>query len=298
MRFVKKRLREALLKANSELRDEILHTVRQEYTVMPRFMFHQPLDYQDITFPMKPIQPDRQSPLIPADEFRFGYSVGDSEEYLAWGAYDHNMIMEEIHRANMDRENLRILDFGCSSGRVMRHFRGEVEGKNWKVLGCDIQAAAIESMRADNWSEGFEFFTSTTIPHLPLEDNSVDVIYSFSVFTHTKYLWDSWLLELKRVLRPGGLMIHTVHLETAWSFYHTNRGEAWVQASQSPEVYNTKEMNVDFLLHGDASVSQVFWRQKVLVNYWSRYFSEIEVLPPTEKYSFQHRVILRKELHS
>jgi len=294
MRFIKRRLREALLKANSELRDEILHTLRQEYTVMPRFMFHQPLDYLDITFPIKPIQSERQSPLIPADEFRFGYSVGDSEEYLAWGAYDHNMILQEIHRANIDGKDLKILDFGCSSGRVMRHFRSQIEKKNWKVLGCDIQAAAIESMRADNWSDGFEFFTSTTIPHLPLEDNSVDVIYSFSVFTHTKYLWDSWLLELKRVLKPGGLMIHTVHLETAWSFYHANRGEAWVRASQSPDVYNTKEMNVDFLLHGDASVSQVFWRERVLINYWSRYFSHIEVLPPTENYSFQHRVILKK----
>jgi SAM-dependent methyltransferase len=261
---------------------------------MPRFMFHQPLDYSSVTFPKKQIQVERQSPLIPDDEFRFGYSLGNSKEYLAWGSYDYNMVLNEIKRAELYSENLTVLDFGCSSGRVMRHFENEIKEKNWKIVGCDIQATAIESMRADNWSDGFEFFTSTTIPHLPFEDNSLDVIYSFSVFTHTKYLWDAWLLELKRVLKPGGLMIHTVHLEAAWSFYYENRDKDWVRMSQSPEVYDKEEMDVDYLFHGDASVSQVFWRESVLVNYWSRYFSYLEVLPPTEEYSFQHRVLLKK----
>ena len=294
MKSFKARFKRAAINAGAELRDEILHTLRQEYTVMPRFMFHQPLDYLDLTFPKKVIQPQRQSPLVPTDEFKFGYSVGDDSEYLAWGAYDHEVIMNEIRRAGLDRDNLKVLDFGCSSGRVLRHFESEIENQNWEMMGCDIQATAIESMRADNWSNGFSFFTSTTIPHLPIEDNSLDVIYSFSVFTHTKFLWDAWLLELKRVLRPGGLMIHTVHLEKAWSFYHENRDEAWVRESQAPEVYNTKEMNVDFLFHGNASVSQVFWKQEILQNYWSRFFSTLEILPPTEKYSFQHRVVIRK----
>jgi hypothetical protein len=89
-------------------------------------------------------------------------------------------------------------------------------------------------------------------------------------------------------------MIHTVHLEAAWSFYYENRDKDWVRMSQSPEVYDKEEMDVDYLFHGDASVSQVFWRESVLVNYWSRYFSYLEVLPPTEEYSFQHRVLLKK----
>ena len=294
MKSIKAKFRRAAINAGQELRDEILHTIREEYTVMPRFMFHQPLDYDSLTYPKKPIQVARQSPLVPKDEFRFGYSIGNAEEYLAWGKYDHDLIINHIKESNLYSEKLTVLDFGCSSGRVLRHFEPEIENHNWKMIGCDIQASAIESMRADNWSNGFEFFTSSTLPHLPLEDNSVDVIYSFSVFTHTKYLWDAWLLELKRVLKSGGVMIHTVHLEEAWKYYYENRDQKWVRDSQSPAVYNSPEMSVDYLFHGDASVSQVFWRESVLLNYWSRYFSEIEVLPPAEKYSFQHRVLIRK----
>jgi SAM-dependent methyltransferase len=280
--------------SSSQMTDQILSQIRSEFTVMPRFMFHQPLDYDKVSYPIKQILPVRSSPLVPSDEFRFGYAPGDEEKYLAWGSYDANLILEEIRKAGMDSNDLKILDFGCSSGRVMRHFSTKIESNGWRIFGCDIQAKAIESMRADNWSNGFEFFTSTTIPHLPFEDNSLDVIYSFSVFTHTKYLWDAWLLELKRILKPNGLMIHTVHLETAWEFYHSNRNEKWVQESQAPEVYNSPTMEVDFLFDGDASVSQVFWREEVLKNYWARYFSKLEVLPPSDENSFQHRVVIRK----
>ena len=279
---------------NEDIRDEILSQIRAEFTVMPRFMFHQPLDYHKISLPIKAIQTDRLPPLIPSDEFRFSYALGDESKYLAWGAYDHKLILDTITKAGIMKNNLSILDFGCSSGRVLRHFEPQIRENSWRAIGCDIQARAIESMRADNWSDGFEFFTSTTLPHLPLEDNSIDVIYSFSVFTHTKYLWDAWLFELKRVLKPGGLMMHTVHLEDAWMFYNKNRNETWVQNSQVPEVYDTPEMNVDFLFDGDASVSQVFWKEEVLRNYWSRYFTSIEIFPPSKEFSFQNRVILRK----
>jgi ubiquinone/menaquinone biosynthesis C-methylase UbiE len=189
---------------------------------------------------------------------------------------------------------LTILDFGCSSGRVLRHFDEKVTSSNWRMIGCDVQNAAIESMRADNWPQNFTIFTSTTIPHLPLEDNSVDFIYSFSVFTHTKYLWDSWLLELKRVLKPGGIMMHTAHLEYAWEFYNRNSKEQWVTENHLPDYYLKAKMDVDYLMYGDIVTSQVFWREEVLRNYWSRYLKIVEILPPSEKYSFQNRVILRK----
>jgi hypothetical protein len=96
MNSVKAWFRREVLEAGTAIRDEILQTIRQEYTVMPRFMFHQPLDYSSVTFPKKQIQVERQSPLIPDDEFRFGYSLGNSKEYLAWGSYDYNMVLNEI----------------------------------------------------------------------------------------------------------------------------------------------------------------------------------------------------------
>jgi SAM-dependent methyltransferase len=49
-------------------------------------------------------------------------------------------------------------------------------------------------------------------PPLPFEDASFDLVYSISVFTHLdEEMQDAWLNELKRVLRPGGILIITVH---------------------------------------------------------------------------------------
>jgi ubiquinone/menaquinone biosynthesis C-methylase UbiE len=57
----------------------------------------------------------------------------------------------------------------------------------------------------------FYFCTVTTAPHLPFEDGYFDLIYAGSVFTHIADLADSWFLELKRILRPGGRLYITVH---------------------------------------------------------------------------------------
>jgi SAM-dependent methyltransferase len=276
--------------------EDIRQSLRKEYTVMPRFMYHQPSDYSLVSLPLKQIQAHRQSPRVPEPELRFGYSPEDEMQYLEWGKYDYEMLMNLISEyCQLDKKSA-ILDFGCSSGRVLRHFEKIATTNDWSLFGCDIQNAAIESMRADNWPQNFNIFTSTAIPHLPLEDSSIDFIYSFSVFTHTKYLWDSWLLELKRILKPGGIMMHTVHLEDAWEFYYKNRSQKWVTDNHTPDVYLKPRMDVDYLMYGDATTSQVFWRKEVLVNYWSRYLELIDVLPPTEEYSFQNRVVLRKPL--
>jgi ubiquinone/menaquinone biosynthesis C-methylase UbiE len=55
------------------------------------------------------------------------------------------------------------------------------------------------------------FANTTTLPHVPYEDNYFDLIYAGSVFTHIADLADAWLLELKRILRPGGMLYVTVH---------------------------------------------------------------------------------------
>jgi ubiquinone/menaquinone biosynthesis C-methylase UbiE len=42
------------------------------------------------------------------------------------------------------------------------------------------------------------------------------VAYCFSVFTHLdEQMQDAWLLELRRVLKPGGVLIVTVHNQRA-----------------------------------------------------------------------------------
>lgn len=275
---------------------EILRTVRTEYTVLPRFQFHQPLDYDQHTYPVKfepPVHVAGVDLPAPAPDDRMGYSPHDVNDYLAWGKYDHDFILERIRTHASRIDDCTIFDFGCSSGRVLRHFDVERRERGWKLLGMDIQARPIEWMRRF-FPPHFQVSTCSTMPHLPLPDASVDFIYGISVFTHIKYLWDAWLLELKRILKPGGLLLQTIHAEPAWEFYHQNQTEQWVSAAHSAEMLRKAKMDVDFLYYGDVSCSQVFWKEEVARSYWSRYLTVLEILPPPDR-SFQNWMICRKD---
>lgn len=275
--------------------ESILSRVRAEYTVMPRFAFHQPLDYHESTLPPifgSPVMVPGESLPVPAGEDRFGYSVEDTREYLRWGRSDHDLILKVIEKHHTDTEGLHLLDFGCSSGRVLRHFEAEHRAKGWTLYGVDVQARAIEWMR-NQFPSHFQVATTSVMPHLPFADGSIDVIYGFSVFTHIKYLWDAWLLELKRVLKPGGLLIQTVHAENAWDFYYKHRAEAWVQNALPRQLIETKNMDVDFFYYGDIGVSQVFWKREIVRSFWGRYLEIIDICDPPEG-SFQDWVICRK----
>ncbi len=102
----------------------------------------------------------------------------------------------------------KVLDFGCSGGRVLRWFDDEAY-KGVECWGCDIDAAAIDWAQK-NLMPPFKFFTNSTAPHLPFEDNYFDFIYAGSVFTHIKDMATMWLLELSRCIRKDGLAIFTI----------------------------------------------------------------------------------------
>lgn len=280
----------------AELREHLMQQVRDEYTVMPRFGFHQPLDYLKVTLPpsFAPPENDSSSLAVPGRGDRFGYSEDDSKEYLEWGKHDHDLLMEVIEKHFGAIKSANILDLGCSSGRVLRHFDSERVSLGWQLYGCDIQARAIEWMRR-NFPAHFNVITNSTLPHLPYEDATFDVIYGISVFTHIKFQWDAWLMELRRVMKPGALLMQTIHAENAWKFYHEHRNEGWVRENHCARVYDSPSMDLDYLYYGDACVSQVFWKKEIAIDFWGRYFNIVELCDPPER-SFQDWIICKKEI--
>jgi len=100
----------------------------------------------------------------------------------------------------------RILDFGCGCGRTLRWFRdlaGRVE-----LHGTDIDSEAIAWCRPHY--EYVKFQLNPPLPPLAYADDTFDLIYALSVFTHlTEANQFAWLKELTRVLKPGGLLFLT-----------------------------------------------------------------------------------------
>lgn len=99
-----------------------------------------------------------------------------------------------------------ILDFGCGWGRIIRFFLKDLAPSN--IHGCDPVEQMISICKEQNkWSN---FTRINTRPPSPYRDNTFDLIYSFSVFSHLSEEMSSLLLtELTRILKPGGLLVVT-----------------------------------------------------------------------------------------
>jgi SAM-dependent methyltransferase len=132
--------------------------------------------------------------------------TADRGWFLEGGRLGAESIRAAVGRQGVALEELgALLDFGCGCGRVMRHWRG-LDG----VHGSDMNAEAVAWCRANLPFGRFE--TNGLAPPLAFAGDSFDLVYALSVFTHlTVDLQYAWLGELRRVLRPGGLLLLTTH---------------------------------------------------------------------------------------
>jgi SAM-dependent methyltransferase len=65
------------------------------------------------------------------------------------------------------------------------------------------------------WGGG-TFVANSAAPPLPYSGGYFDVVYCLSVFTHlSESMQDLWIGELRRILKPGGVLVLTVHGKNA-----------------------------------------------------------------------------------
>ena len=106
-----------------------------------------------------------------------------------------------------------ILDFGCGCGRILLWL--EKAAATAGVHGVDIDARAIAWVQ-----ENLPYVTAKvnqTQPPLDYPDGFFDLVFNHSVFTHIdEVAQDAWLAELRRITKPGGLVLLTVHGERAY----------------------------------------------------------------------------------
>jgi SAM-dependent methyltransferase len=234
---------------------------------------------------------------IPPRGLQAGYGAGD-EDYLACGREHHQMMMKIITESGFELERGgRILDFGCAGGRMIRCFKGMAE--DHEIWGVDIRADHI-SWCQRFLSPPFRFATVTTHPHLPFEDNSFSFIYACSVFTHIGDLEDTWLLELRRVLRKGGRLFATVHDNHTIDLIRNCPPGEWLY--NTPLRHQVLEIEASFGItrsgFGMVSITlepgnhQVFHDREFLRGRWGRFLSVLSIHP--EAHAYQTAVLLCK----
>ena len=142
-------------------------------------------------------------PLLPPRRLMVRVAgTADADWFLRGGRAAYDAIAAHVPLHELET----VLDFGCGCGRVTRYW-DEFPGA---VSGSDVSAKAVEWCRANLPFARFE--QNALAPPLVFGDESFDLVYALSVFTHlTAELQLAWRDELRRVLRPGGRLFVTTH---------------------------------------------------------------------------------------
>jgi SAM-dependent methyltransferase len=126
--------------------------------------------------------------------------TADADWFLRSGRAGYDAVAARLGEAQS------VLDFGCGCGRVTRYFK-DFSGD---VAGSDVSEPAVAWCR-ENLPFG-RFEVNGLAPPLVFADESFDLVYALSVFTHlTADLQPAWRDELRRILRPGGRLLVTTH---------------------------------------------------------------------------------------
>jgi SAM-dependent methyltransferase len=135
----------------------------------------------------------------------------------AGGLYEADLVADALASVGVDIADARTaLDFGCSSGRVLRVLAAAYPQTEWH--GCDPNQPAIAWAVAN--LHGINFFANTDAPPLPLADGALDLAFAISIWSHfSPALGLRWFEEMHRLIRPGGHLVCTTHGLTAINFY-------------------------------------------------------------------------------
>lgn len=232
---------------------------------------------------------------LPPPDLRMGYGASD-EHYLTLGRDTHGALLRVLAREGaVPGPGTKLLEWGCATGRVLRHFQDVAEGG--EAWGTDQDARSILWAK-QNLSPPFRFVTCTALPHLPFEDNSFQVVYGISVFTHMLHLQDMWLMEFRRILAPGGYALFTIHDEHSWDYLatHPHWLKYWADFFSADDLKGPLQHDVLVLTRPGSAGSwgdlRVFQRSSWVTREWGRYLDVVAIEPCFEVY--QTLVLLRK----
>ena len=188
-------------------------------------------------------------------------------------------------------------DFGCASARVIRHIA--YQRKDIRTFGADINRRHVE------WCNRYMprdvvVFQNHSVPSLPFPDASLDLISAFSVFSHIEAFESAWLMELRRVLRPGGIAWLTVHtertleqLDETWPIYNALKThEDYVNLKDKRKM--THDRMVFRWLTDRSYSSNVFYSSEYIKSSWGRILDVVDMHPCSPPY--QDAVVLRKRV--
>lgn len=209
----------------------------------------------------------------------------DLDSFLKVGKRCSEDIEAALRRIGKDFDSFgKVLDFGCGCGRTLIWFASPPRSP--RLYATDVDAEAISWCRNNLDFARF----SANGPHPPLEYRSeaFDLIYAISVFTHLDEEYQfRWLAEIRRVARPGGIVLLTVHGRHAW------------RGLSDEDVTDIEQKGFKFISSNIMKGIFPEWYQNAyhteeyVLDRYSKYFDVLDYIPKGMS-NLQDVVVLRK----
>jgi SAM-dependent methyltransferase len=179
------------------------------------------------------------------------------EETHWWYRALHRLIFQTLETELPNWREKQILDVGCGTGAILQRL-----GNPEKNVGIDLAEEAISFCR----QRGLDNVQHGDICALPLGDASFDAVICSSVLYH-QWVGDvvAAVREMRRVLRPGGLLIVNV---PAFRFLHSAHDVAVMTARR----FRKPELR-DLLLDQNFSIRRL--------TYWTTFLFPLAVVART-----------------
>ena len=189
-----------------------------------------------------------------------------------------------------------ILEWGCGCGRILRHLPPPVAPN--RLYGVDIDEDALRWVNENlPWVETNH---TTGLPPLSYADNSFDLIFNHSVMTHLDENYqDAWLAELRRILRPGGILTLTISGRHSFkAFLDSSPQDAPYRANYT-EPFSGKGIlyiaQDNWTEHFPDFYHSTFHNVHYIFNHWAT-FLNVRCYIVTGALDYQDMVVLQKPL--
>lgn len=211
---------------------------------------------------------------IPHTENRELYCGDDHIHYWMTGLSDYDKVTATVAAHGVTGG--RFYDFGGGTGRVFRHFAAQSDA--WEVWSSDFRLSSVD-WNLRHYPPSIRTFANTTAPSLPLPDGYFDLVTAYSVFTHIDELELPWLLELRRVLKPGGIAYLSIHDEETWRVDERVRGLVTESLGWAPDAPLPSGKTVGVWRHDDPYNCNAFQTHDYIHNVWGRFYDILEIRP-------------------
>lgn len=167
-----------------------------------RYLIHK-IKYRAINRAFKKNNP---KVTFPPDYMLYESFALDYPAYYEGGKKSAKDLFEVLSKYKTNKD-LKILDWGCGLGRIIRHMPDFFKG-SCKYYGTDYNLKSIDWCKQN--IPRVEFSHNSLNPPLRFTDRYFDIAFGISIFTHlSEELHYTWADELCRILKKDGILLIT-----------------------------------------------------------------------------------------